>query len=68
MTTGKTCLDCRTLIGSSIANEPHVSLRAYFVKELTEGRIEYFECQACATKLPREHKKQDIDTRWRLFL
>lgn len=64
MTTGKPCIDCRTLIGSSVANEPHISLKTYVVRVLTEDRIEYYECRACGTKLLRDGMRPGV--RWQL--
>ena len=66
MTAEKPCEDCKTLIGSPIVNEPHISLKTYVVKVLAEGRIEYYECRICGVKLLREQKKFDPNISWRL--
>ena len=66
MTTGKPCIDCRTLIDSSVANEPHVSLKTYVVNVLAEGNASYYECRACGAKLLREKQRHNTDMRWRL--
>jgi DNA-directed RNA polymerase subunit RPC12/RpoP len=60
------CIDCRTLIGAPISNEPHIALKTYVVKVLAEGRTEYYECRACSAKLLREQRKHDPSERWQL--
>jgi hypothetical protein len=66
MRSGKPCIDCRTLIDSPVANEPHVSLKTYAVSVLPEGRVAYYECRACGSNLLREQNKHDPDARWLL--
>ena len=55
--------DCRTLIGSSVINEPHISLKRYTVA-LAQG--EYYECLACRLKLLRKHNENEAGVRWQL--
>ncbi|HEY2865053.1 MAG TPA: hypothetical protein VGK37_15635 [Casimicrobiaceae bacterium] len=68
MTATRLCVDCRTLMGSSILNEPHVSLETYVVSELAAGTIEYYECRACGAKLSRERRNYNYDGRWQLVV
>jgi hypothetical protein len=66
MPPGKPCIDCRTLIDSSVLNEPHISLKTYVVNVLPDGNAEYYECRACGAKLLREKKEYAPAMRWRL--
>jgi hypothetical protein len=66
MTTGTPCVHCRILLDSPVGVEPHASLKTYLVSALSEGKVEYYECRACGTKLLREHRKHDPGVRWQL--
>jgi hypothetical protein len=67
MRSGKPCIDCRTLIDSSVANKPHVLLKRYYEKALVQGDAEYYECQFCGTRLLREQKEHDPKMHWRVI-
>ena len=66
MTTGTPCVHCRILLDSSVRVEPHASLKTYLVSAFSEGKVEYYECQACGTKLLRQPQSHDPSTRWQL--
>jgi hypothetical protein len=55
----------RILLDSSVRVQPHASLKTYLVSALSEGKVEYYECQACGTKLLRQ-PQSDPSTRWQL--
>jgi hypothetical protein len=67
MTTEKPCVDCRTLIHSSVAIEPHVALRIHTTKVTEQGDTQYYDCRTCGAKLVREQKYNDPHMRWRLL-
>jgi hypothetical protein len=63
----KPCADCKTLIDSSVANEPHVGLSMKTSIGLVQGDSDYYECMECGAKLLREQKAHDPGMRWRLL-
>ena len=67
MNVAKSCPDCRTLIGSSVANEPHVSLRTETTAAVGPDPSYLYKCRACDSRLLRERKMADPNSRWRLF-
>jgi hypothetical protein len=62
----KPCPDCMTLIGSSIADEPHGSLQSLSAKVLAPGESRYYKCRSCGRHLSRGSVQHDSGTRWRL--
>ena len=59
MNAEKPCIDCRTLIGSSVANKPHLSLQLRSAEVLAPGESRYYECESCGSKLSRELARRD---------
>jgi hypothetical protein len=66
MNADKPCIDCQTLIGSSVANKPHLSLQLPSAAVLAPGESRYYECESCGSKLSRELARADLGARWRL--
>jgi hypothetical protein len=64
---GKPCPDCRALIGSPIAIEPHISLRMETTAAVGLDTSHVYKCHACGYRLLREGKAADPSSRWRLF-
>jgi DNA-directed RNA polymerase subunit RPC12/RpoP len=64
MNAEKPCIDCRTLIGSSVANKPHLSLQLRSGAVLVSGESPYYECESCGSKLLRELARPDPGVRW----
>ena len=60
-------MDCRNLIGSLVAIEPHVHLRIFSGNISERGHTEYYECLTCGAKLSREQKPGAPDMRWELL-
>jgi hypothetical protein len=67
MNAEKPCIDCRTLIGSSVVNKPHLSLQLRSAAVLAPGESPYYECESCGSKLSRELARRDPGLRWRLL-
>jgi hypothetical protein len=61
------CIDCRSMIGAFVANEPHVALTSYVVDGLVQNDLEHYGCRVCNTKLAREKTSHDFGVRWRLI-
>lgn len=66
MTLGKLCLDCRTLVDQSVANDPHGSLQMRSAMILAPSDSHYYECRTCGAKLLRAQQRGDPSIGWRL--
>lgn len=67
MKSGNPCIDCRSLLGTSLGNEPHLSLELRSAKVLAPSDPRYYECMACGAILLREQQTHDPRRRWRLL-
>ena len=60
------CTDCRSMIGTFVANEPHVAL-THCAGPMSAQDLEYYGCGVCRSKLVRAKKSHDFGVRWRLI-
>lgn len=60
------CSDCAKLIGASVADEPHSSLKLRSAAVLAPWDPHYFECGTCGAKLLRSQLRNDPGVKWRM--
>lgn len=61
------CGDCRSMVGTFVANEPHGALTSYVVDGSAQDDLEHYGCRVCSTKLVRDKESHDFGVRWRLI-